>query len=505
MSDPTGPTPTDNNLDPELQKEIEDSLGDMSIEEMMMQSAPPAASPKARSVREGQTVTGKVAAVQGEDIFIDFGGKDQGVLPASQFGPDEPLPEVGSSYEVRADSFDNSEGLWKLSKPDAAVEAAWDTLETGQIVEGRVTALNTGGLELNIDGLRGFMPISHIELYRVEDLKPYINTKLKCQVMDLKPAEKNLVVSRRAILEAEQAELRQELFEKLTEGQEVSGKVKNIMPYGAFVDIGGADGLLHISDLSYSRVEKVEDVLKVGQELQVKILKIDREEKKLRLGLKQAKPDPWESAEGKWPVDAIVSGRVVRLADFGAFVELEEGVDALLPISELSFARHVKHPSEIVSEGDVIQVRVIKSDPAERKISLSLKRVGDDPWSGASVRWAPDSVVEGVVRRTTDFGAFVELAPGVEGLVHISELSNEFVRSVSEAVSEGDTVQCKVLSVEEDRRRISLSIKQASDSAAPSEAPASAPDTPSEASNRKKKLKGGLDGGSISFGDLKLG
>jgi len=265
------------------------------------------------------------------------------------------------------------------------------------------------------------------------------------------------------------------------------------MPYGAFVDIGGVDGLLHVRDMGHGRVEKPEDVVSIGQQLELKILKIDPAEKKISLGLKQAMPDPWDDAPTNWPVDSIVTGRVTKLMDFGAFVALTEGVEGLIPISEFSFDRRISHPKEMLNENDVVKVRVISVETDRRRIGLSLKRLGDDPWQGASVRWPADSACEGVVTRLTDFGAFVELAPGVEGLVHISELAEQRVHNVTEIVTEGQTVQAKVLDVDEDRRRISLSIKQIAampDYTGPESAD---PEPPAPKRPRKKPLRGGLD------------
>ena len=258
------------------------------------------------------------------------------------------------------------------------------------------------------------------------------------------------------------------------------------------MDIGGADGLLHVRDMSHSRVEDPAEVVAEGQEVKVAVLKVDREEKKIALGLKQIAPDPWLGVEGRFPEDQIVTGRVTKLMDFGAFVELAEGVEGLIPISELTFERRVGHPREVVNEGDMVRVRVLGVDAERKRISLSLKRAGDDPWTGASVRWPVDGIVEGNVTRIADFGAFVELVPGVEGLIHISELADHRVRSVHEVVREGQLVQAKVLSVDEEQRRMSLSIKQLA--ATPGytgmadEAEAAKPQE-----KRKKPLKGGLD------------
>jgi len=480
-------------MDAELQAELDEALGDMSIDELLAaeEGRTAATSPTGEPVGQGVR-RGTVIAIQGDDVFVDLGGKSQGLLPAMQF-EDEPLPDVGDTVEVTIEGYDTGEGLLMLSRKGAVMQAAWETLEEGQVVEGRVTGQNKGGLELTISGIRAFMPISQIEMFRVEELGDYVDQKLRCQVTEVDRREKNVIVSRRALLELEAEQKAAELWETLQEGQVVPGTVRSIMPYGAFVDIGGADGLLHVRDMSHSRVEDPASIVAEGQQVQVKILKVDREARRISLGLKQTMPDPWDAAESKWREGDVVTGRVTRLADFGAFFEIEPGVEGLIPISEMSFARRIKHPSEVVSAGDTARVKVLRVDAAQRRISLSLKQAGEDPWQGASVRWREDSVVEGRITRLADFGAFVELAPGVEGLVHVSELSNEFVRSVSEAVREGDAVQAKVLSVDETARRISLSIKQAAEAAATTFETAAEPAEFAPQHKRKKPLKGGLD------------
>ena len=488
-------------LDEDLQAELDAALGDMSIADIL-EAEEAADSPGTRAVGQGVR-RGKVIAIQGDDVFVDMGGRSEGVLPAAQFS-DEPLPVVGDTVEVVIDGYDAGEGLLRLSRQGAVLAAAWETLEEGQVVEGRVTGHNKGGLELDIQGIRAFMPVSQIERFRVDDLAPYVNQKLRCSVSEVDRAEHNVIVSRRDLLDVEAAEAAKELRKSLAEGKVVTGTVRSIMPYGAFVDIGGVDGLLHVSDMSYARVEKPEDIVQEGQEVDVMILKIDPESDRISLGLKQTKPDPWLGAEQKWPVDSLVTGRVTRLADFGAFLELEPGVEGLIPISEITFERRIKHPGDVIAEGDAVRVRVLNVQGDQKRISLSIKRAGDDPWIGAAGRWPVESTVSGIVTRLADFGAFVELVPGVEGLVHISELSETHIRSVSEAVREGQTVDAKVLEVDEERRRISLSIK----------ALATAPEYTGPAGGveladvpmpeRTRPLKGGLDSGFAGLGDLRL-
>ena len=486
---------TDNQLDAELQKELDEALGDMSIEDLLDidTAAQPGRAGKGEGVR-----TGTVIDIQRDDIFVDFGSKSQGVIQAVQFG-DEPLPKVGDSIEVTVERYDPAEGLLILSREGAVVAATWGSIRPGQLVEAFVTGANTGGLELKFNGIRGFMPMSMIDMARTEDTSPYMNTKMTCEVVDVDRQRKSVTLSRRKVIEAHAAEMRVKVLADLAEGKIVTGTVRSIMPYGAFVDLGGVDGLLHVSDMSYRRVEDPKEIVQVGQKVEVMILKLDRENDRISLGLKQVQPDPWLGAAEKWPADTIVTGRVTRLADFGAFVELEAGVEGLVPISEMSFEKRIKHPGEVLAVGDTPQLRVLAVDPQRKRISLSVKRVGDDPWVGASVRWPAGSVVEGVVKRMESFGAFVEIAPGVEGLVHVSEASENRLRHVSEALKEGQLIKAKVQSVDEQQRRISLSIKalrgdpnftgEGIDEGiqAPSE-------TPAPQKKRKTPLRGGLEG-----------
>lgn len=489
---------SEEDLEKTLEQEMEQALGDMNVFDLADGKDQPADSSTGSQTSSDTSAdirAGRVVAVRGDDVFVEFGGKDQGVVSASQFA-DEGVPAVGDTVELQVEGYNESEGLLELSRQGAVQSATWSSLEPGRTVEGRVTALNTGGLELDVNGIRAFMPISHIELNRVEDLSPYVNCKMQCRVLEVNRKEKNVIVSRRELLREEADASRKETLNSIQEGAIVHGRVKNIMPYGAFVDIGGTDGLLHISDLSHSRVGKVDDVVKVGQELDVKILQIERENGKIRLGLKQVAPDPWENITEKYPVDTLISGRVTRLADFGAFVELETGVEGLVPMGEMSWERRIGKASEVVNEGDTVKVRIINVDPNKRRIGLSLKRVGDDPWMGASTRWPADSIVDGRVTRLADFGAFIELSQGVEGLVHISEISHEHIRTVGDALNEGQQVSCKVLEVDEDKRRISLSIKEAAapDASAQMEEPPMPPsEEPRRRKKRKKPLKGGLD------------
>jgi small subunit ribosomal protein S1 len=502
------------NLDDDLQQEIDAALGDSdSLMDMMEEATsqpdtPPegeqpagpardedkaAEAPAAGRLRVGADGVrrGKVVAIQGDDIFVDLGGKSQGLLPASQY-EDEPLPAEGDVVEFTVEGYDQSEGLVMLSRKGAVLAASWDNLKRGNVVEGRVTGLNKGGLELSVSGIKAFMPFSMVEMHHVEDLTPYLNRKLLCEVREVKRSENRVILSHRAVLERQAAEQAEQTLQQIEEGSVVDGTVKTIKPYGAFVDIGGIDGLLHIREMAHGHVDKVTDVVKEGQKIKVAVISIDHEENKIGLSLKETMADPWEGIENKYPVDSIVTGRVTRLAEFGAFVELEDGVEGLVPIGEITYERHLKHPSDELKEGDTIRVKVIRVEPKRKRISLSIKQVEGDPWMGAEARWPVNSTVEGNVTRVADFGAFVQIAPGVEGLIHISELSPMHVQSVRDVVKEGEHVEARVISVDEDARRIGLSIKQLTE-AGQVDVQRNFGGRADKGKKRKRPLKGGLD------------
>ncbi len=340
---------------------------------------PPGAAQSAKPARDsqerGQEIspglrTGKVIGVRGKSIFVDLGGKSEGVLPVADYEGD--LPQPGASIEVMVERFDPEEGLLILRRKGSAIDADWETLRKGVIVEARVTKAVKGGLEVDVDGIRGFLPISQLDLSRVEDTASYINQKFKALVTEANQREKNLVVSRRELLEQERAEQREKTWASLEEGQVHDAVVRSIKGFGAFVDIGGVDGLLPIGEMSWGRVSKVDELLKTGDQVKVKVLKIDRTTRKLTLGLKQLSPSPWEMVEAKFPRGATVKGKVTRIMEFGAFVELEPGIEGLIHVSELSPNR-VRRVSDIVKPEQEVEVRILKVEPEARRIGLSLR------------------------------------------------------------------------------------------------------------------------------------
>ncbi len=423
-------------------------------------------------------------------MFVDIGSKSEGLIPLDEFEPDEP-PTVGQVVNLIPHGFDRDSGLMRLSLRAAKVAADLDTLRIGDVVKGRVSGSNIGGLELRVHGLQAFLPMSQVDLVRHEDFAHFMGHWLECEVTEIDRRGKKLVLSRRRVLEREREEDRRQLRFQLEEGQVREGVVRRLVDFGAFVDIGGIDGLLHVSDMSYSRINHPKDMLKVGDKLQVKILKVDLVKDRVSLGLKQLAPDPWTLVEGKYTVSDTAEGRVTKLMDFGAFVELEPGIEGLIPISEISWTTRIGHPKDVLSIGDNVRVSILAVSGAKRKISLSLKALGEDPWVGVGERYQADAIVSGAVTRTTDFGAFVQLEDGIEGLIHISELSETRVRSVNDVVRDGEVIQVKVLSVDGDQRRISLSLKGATETGT-LDAPANPALAASKKKKRQKPMRGGL-------------
>ncbi len=355
-------------LDKEIEDELQAALGGLSGKELYSDEAEKGAKP-GEGTAGGKK--GKVIAIHGPDVFVDVpGGRSQGVLPLMQF-PDGP-PAIGTEVDIHIEGYDSANGLLILTRRGAAVEADWSTIAAGMTVEARVTGTNKGGLEVDVNGIRGFMPISQIELFRVENTEGYVGQRLLCVVNEVSKEDRNLVVSRRDLLEREREEAREKLWQTLEEGQIKDGVVRSVRPFGAFVDIGGADGLLHVSEMSWTRVKNPEDILQPGQSVRVAVLKVDRENRKISLGLKQLTRSPWDDIDSKYHHSYVYKGKVTKLMDFGAFVELEAGVEGLVHISELSPQR-VRAVSDVVKEGQEVEVMILRIDAAQRKMSLSLK------------------------------------------------------------------------------------------------------------------------------------
>jgi small subunit ribosomal protein S1 len=391
-----GKVPIDK-FDEAMERELQEAMGGLSDKDLdaelstRQQRSQAAAGPGPKK--------GRVFRIHGGDVFIDLpGGRTQGVLSMQGF-PEGP-PALGTEIEVHIEGFDAANGVYLLSRKGAAVEADWASVAPGMIVEARVTESNKGGLGVDVNGIRGFLPISQIELFRVEDLAPYINQRLRCMVTEVDPVMRNLVVSRRALLEKEREEAKDKLWQELAEGQVRQGIVRSVKDFGAFVDLGGADGLLHVSEMSWVRVQDASKMVQPGQSLKVLVLKLDRERKKISLGLKQLMASPWDNIQERYHLGLLVTGKVSRLMDFGAFVELEPAIEGLIHISELSPQR-VRRVSEIVQEGQEVQVKVLSVDAANRRISLSLKAAVQEEPEAAAEDEAPEEPPRPPKPRTT--------------------------------------------------------------------------------------------------------
>ncbi len=356
-------------FDDEMERQLQEAMSGMSDKDIY--GDPGQQGRRSKPAAEAGPKKGKVFRIHGQDVFIDLpGGRTQGVLPLLQF--QEGPPAIGTEIEITIEGFDSANGVMILSRRGAAVEADWSSVAAGMTVEARVTATNKGGLSVDVNGIRGFMPISQIDLYRVEDAEQFVNQRLLCLVTEVDPVERNLVVSRRALLEKQREEMRDKLWQELAEGQVRQGIVRSVKDFGAFVDLGGVDGLLHVSEMSWQRVQDVSSIVQPGQTIKVVVLKIDHERRKVSLGLKQLTASPWDTVSEKYHAGAIVTGKVSRLMDFGAFVELEPAIEGLIHISELAPQR-VFRVGDIVQVGQEVQVKVLSVDPTQRRISLSLK------------------------------------------------------------------------------------------------------------------------------------
>ena len=471
----------------EIDREVEEAFASMAPQDLAALRGEAATDDV---LLPGTGLVGTVVAVSDDDVFLEFGAKSQGVLPRSQFGKKEAL-ETGRRVDVVVERFDPESSIYIVNREGALQRATWTNLMTGMIVRGRVTGVIKGGLEVNVNGIRAFMPASQADAAPMRDISLLLNQTVQCEVIEVDRRGKNVLVSRRKLIEREAAAARAALKAELEVGQIRHGVVGTITEYGAFIDLGGVDGLAHIRDLSWSSVDKVTDVLSPGQEVDVQILRIDRERDRIALGIKQIQPDPWAEVPEKYPLGTTQQVRIIRLADFGAFAELEAGVEGLIPISEMSWSR-VNKTSDAVSVGDVTGAVVIRVEPEKRRLALSLKQAQADPWEGVLESFSEQSLVIGTVTRVADFGAFVELVPGVEGLIHISELADRRVKSCGEVVQVGQEVETRVLGVDKDNRRISLSIKAVTSPADPA-APGPVSEEPSRRpKKRRKPLRGGL-------------
>jgi len=416
---------------------------------------------------EGRVIKGTIIAVENDDVVIDVGLKSEGRVPMKEFGVpgQENTLGVGDTVDVFIERYEDRDGIVRLSREKARREEAWTELEKSfkkaERVNGVIFGRVKGGFIVDLSGAVAFLPGSQVDIRPVRDITPLMNTPQPFQILKMDPQRNNIVVSRRAVLEETRSETRSELISNLTEGQVLEGVVKNITDYGAFVDLGGVDGLLHVTDIAWRRVNHPSEVLQIGQTLNVQVIRFNAETQRISLGLKQLETDPWEGVEAKYPSGTKFTGRVTNITDYGAFVELEPGIEGLVHVSEMSWTKKNVHPGKIVSTSQEVEVMVLDADPEKRRISLGLKQCQSNPWEGFLEKFTVGSEVEGEVKNITEFGLFIGLEGQIDGMAHLSDLS--WKKSGEEALADykkGDMVKAKVLDVDVEKERISLGIKQ---------------------------------------------
>ena len=448
------------NLRPELYDEDDYSPGELEAMMAMYNGT-------MASIEEGEIVKSRVLDIRDNMVVLDIGFKSEGTIPLEEF-KDLPGLKAGDEVEVLLEHLEDQEGSVVLSKKKADFMRVWERIrvayENDQPMAGILTKKIKGGVVVDLMGVDAFLPGSQIALRRVPNVDELLGQTFEFKIIKLNKRRRNIVVSRRVILEQERAGKRERLMRELQKDQIRKGVVKNITDFGAFIDLGGVDGLLHITDMSYGRITHPSEMVHIGQELEVKVLDIDWERERISLGLKQLQSYPWQDVAEKYPVGTRVSGKVVSITNYGAFIELEPGIEGLVHISEMSWTRNVRHPSKIVSIGEAIEAVVLKVDPSEEKISLGMKQTEEDPWMTLPQRYPVGMRLSGKVRNLTSFGAFVEIEPGIDGLIHISDMSwTRRVQHPSEVVKKGDTVEVVVLNIDPDNKRISLGLKQATE------------------------------------------
>ena len=426
-----------------------------------------------REVVGNQIIEGRVVRIENDYVIIDVGYKSEGIIPLNEWDEGEDLPLPGDILKVLVEEIEEEQigeeirGMVNLSKKKAAKIEAWDNMmksvKEGDVVTGRVVRKIKGGLLVDI-GVSVFLPASQVDVRRPNDIGEYIDKEIHCKVLKIDEARRNIVVSRRAMIEDERAEKRTALLNQLHEGEIRKGTIKNIAEFGAFIDLGGIDGLLHITDMSWGRISNPHEMVKIDQELEVVVLNIDREKEKISLGLKQKTASPWANVEEKYPVNEKIKGTVVNVMTYGAFIKLEEGIEGLVHISEMSWTKRISHPNEILTVGEEIEVIVLGINRDKQEISLGIKQTQDNPWELVDERYPIGKEVSGTVRNLTNYGAFIEIEEGIDGLLHVSDMS--WVRKIThpnEVVQKGQLVTCQVLSVDKKGRRIALGLKQLSE------------------------------------------
>ena len=417
---------------------------------------------KLPNFRKGDIVNGTILEIRPQVVLVDIGYKSEGVIPVSEFEDEE--IEVGDQIEVLLESLENDEGLVVLSKEKAAHKQNWDKIvavyKDGGLVKGKVKSVVKGGLMVNV-GVEAFLPGSQVDIIPPKDLNEFVGNVYEFKIVKVNDERKNIVLSRREVIEAERSEQRQRFLETVNIGDRVKGLVKNITDFGAFVDLSGMDGLLHITDMSWGRVNHPSELLHIGQELEVLILDVDRDKERVSLGLKQLSDNPWADIEAKYPIGSQVKGRVTKLLAYGAFVELEKGVEGLVHVSELSWTKRITRPSDVLSLDQEIEAVVLNISVEEQKISLGIRQLDENPWEAIEQRFPVGTVISGAVRNLTPYGAFVALEEGIDGMIHVSDMSwTRKINHPSEVLKKGDVVEARVLNIDKENQRVSLGIKQ---------------------------------------------
>lgn len=422
------------------------------------------------AMMEGEVVGGKVVSLNDKGVMVDFGFKSEGLIPREDFGAEEITLQPGEEIEVLVKSIDSPEGFPILSHADALRLRSWDALEKAANdntpVKGKVIERVKGGLRVDVGGVQAFLPGSQIDVRPIRNLDVFLNEEIEARVIKINRKRSNVVLSRKALVEEDVTERKGETLSHLEEGIIVEGQIKNLTDYGAFVDLGGLDGLLHVTDMSWGRLNYPGELFKVGDDVQVKVLKFDKEKERVSLGYKQLLPDPWESAEERYEKNSKIMGKVASVTDYGAFIELEPGVEGLVHVSEMSWSKRMKHPSKLVNPGETVEVQVLGVDPRARRISLGMKQMAQNPWETLPERYKVGARVQGRVRNLTDFGAFIEVEDGVDGLVHVSDISwAKRIKHPAEVLKKGQEIEAVITNIDIENHRLSLSIKDIEPSA----------------------------------------
>ena len=418
-------------------------------------------------ITEKEIITGRIIGINEKDVLIDIGFKSEGIIDRNEFSENN-IPEVGEKIEVFLEKIEDESGKTILSKEKADFLSRWKELrevfDNEKIIKGKIIRRIKGGMVVDLNGVQAFLPGSQIDVRRVKDFDQFLDKEIDLRVVKFNEFRKNVVVSHKAIIEESLAEQRDELFKKLEVGSVVDCRVKNITDFGVFIDLGGIDGLLHITDLSWGRVNHPSELISIDDTLSVKIIDFDQEKKRVSLGLKQLTPHPWENVATQYPEGSKITGKIVSMTNYGAFVEIEPGIEGLVHVSEMSWTRHVKNPSEMFTLGDEVEAVVLSIDTEERKISLGSKQLQDDPWDAIEEKYIVGKDVKGKVINLTQFGAFIELEEGIDGLIHVSDLSwTRIIRHPKELLEKGKKIEVKILEVSRESRRISLGLKQMQD------------------------------------------